>query len=171
MPPPPLDAALVLHAAAWTDVDGAESDPQGAAAVNVGGTQHVAELGVPFVYYSTDYVFDGSKTEPYVESDAPSPQSVYGRTKLQGEAVALAAEAWIVRSSWLVGWTSRNFVRTMLALGRERGAELPARAGYDDASRAERIGDGVLHRWRTRSSSHGTSCSSGRSRSYSSVTR
>lgn len=120
MPPPPLDAALVLHAAAWTDVDGAESDPQGAAAVNVGGTQHVAELGVPFVYYSTDYVFDGGKGAPYVESDAPSPQSVYGRTKLQGEAVALDAEAWIVRSSWLFGWTSRNFVRTMLALGRER---------------------------------------------------
>ena len=120
MPPPSLDAALVLHAAAWTDVDGAESDPQGAAAVNVGGTQHVAELGVPFVYYSTDYVFDGKKKQPYVESDAPSPQTVYGRTKLQGEAVALDAEAWIVRSSWLFGWTSRNFVRTMLALGRER---------------------------------------------------
>jgi dTDP-4-dehydrorhamnose reductase len=120
MPPPRLDAELVLHAAAWTDVDGAESDPQGAAAVNVGGTQHVAELGVPFVYYSTDYVFDGTKNEPYVESDAPSPQSAYARTKLQGEAVALDAEAWIVRSSWLFGRTSRNFVRTMLALGRER---------------------------------------------------
>lgn len=120
MPPPPLDAGLVLHAAAWTDVDGAEADPQGAAAVNVGGTQHVAELGVPFVYYSTDYVFDGRKREPYVESDAPGPQSVYGRTKLQGEAVAVDSGAWIVRSSWLFGWTSRNFVRTMLQLGRER---------------------------------------------------
>lgn len=120
MPPPRLAADLLLHAAAWTDVDGAESDPQGAAAVNVGGVQHVAELGVPFVYYSTDYVFDGKKEVPYVESDAPSPQSVYGRTKLQGEAVALDAEAWIVRSSWLFGWMGRNFVRTMLALGRER---------------------------------------------------
>jgi dTDP-4-dehydrorhamnose reductase len=118
--PPSFDADLVLHAAAWTDVDGAESDPQGAAAVNVGGTQHVAELGVPFVYYSTDYVFDGRKGEPYVESDAPNPQSVYGRTKLQGEAVAVECESWIVRSSWLYGWTSRNFVRTMLQLGRER---------------------------------------------------
>ena len=119
--PPSFDADLVLHAAAWTDVDGAESDPQGAAAVNVGGTQHVAELGVPFVYYSTDYVFDGRKRGgPYVESDAPNPQSVYGRTKLQGEAVAVECEAWIVRSSWLFGWTSTNFVRTMLRLGRER---------------------------------------------------
>lgn len=120
MPPPPLDADLVLHAAAWTDVDGAEADPQGAAAVNVGGTQHVAELGVPFVTFSTDYVFDGRKRDPYLESDAPSPQSVYGRTKLLGEAVAVEEEAWIVRSSWLFGWKSRNFVRTMLQLGRER---------------------------------------------------
>jgi len=120
MPPSPLEAGLVLHAAAWTDVDGAEADPQGAAAVNVGGTQHVAELGVPFVYYSTDYVFDGRKSAPYVESDAPAPLSVYARTKLQGEAVAVDAGAWIVRSSWLFGWTSRNFVRTMLALGAAR---------------------------------------------------
>ena len=117
--PPSFDADLVLHAAAWTDVDGAESDPQEAAAVNVGGTQHVTELGVPFVYFSTDYVFDGRKREPYVESDGPNPLSVYGRTKLHGEAAA-GEEAWIVRSSWLFGWTGRNFVRTMLDLGRER---------------------------------------------------
>ena len=119
-PPPELgDVDLVLHAAAWTDVDGAESDPQGAAAVNVGGTQHAAELGAPLVFFSTDYVFDGRKREPYVESDAPNPQSVYGRTKLHGEAAA-GEDAWIVRSSWLFGWTSRNFVRTMLQLGAER---------------------------------------------------
>jgi len=117
--PPAVEADLVLHAAAWTDVDGAESEPQEAAAVNVGGTQHVAELGVPFVYFSTDYVFDGRKREPYVESDGPNPLSVYGRTKLHGEAAA-GEEAWIVRSSWLFGWTGRNFVRTMLDLGRER---------------------------------------------------
>jgi dTDP-4-dehydrorhamnose reductase len=117
--PPSFEADLVLHAAAWTDVDGAESDPQEAAAVNVGGTQHVAELGVSFVYFSTDYVFDGRKRDPYVESDGPNPLSVYGRTKLHGEAAA-GEEAWIVRSSWLFGWTGRNFVRTMLDLGRER---------------------------------------------------
>ncbi len=125
-PPPavPSDVGLVLHAAAWTNVDGAEDDPQGAAAVNVGGTQHAAELclskgGLPLVTYSTDYVFDGTKREPYVESDATNPQSVYGRTKLAGEAAA-GEEAWIVRSSWLFGWTSTNFVRTMLRLGAER---------------------------------------------------
>ena len=67
-------ADLVLHAAAWTDVDGAEADPQGAAAVNVGGTANVAELGAPLVAYSTDYVFDGRKREPYVESDGPNPR-------------------------------------------------------------------------------------------------
>jgi dTDP-4-dehydrorhamnose reductase len=120
--PPPAGLGafdLVVHAAAWTDVDGAESDPQGAAAVNVGGTAHAAELGAPLVYVSTDYVFDGAKRTPYVESDAPRPLSAYGRTKLLGEAAAGEA-AWIVRSSGLFGWAGRNFVRTMLALGAER---------------------------------------------------
>jgi dTDP-4-dehydrorhamnose reductase len=120
MPPPALGTVeLLLHAAAWTDVDGAESEPQEAAAVNVGGTQHAAELGAPLVTFSTDYVFDGTKRAPYVESDTPNPASVYGRTKLLGEAAA-GENAWIVRTSWLFGWTSTNFVRTMLRLGAER---------------------------------------------------
>jgi dTDP-4-dehydrorhamnose reductase len=113
------DLDLVLHAAAWTDVDGAEDDPQGAAAVNVGGTQNVAALGVPLVAFSSDYVFDGGKREPYLESDAPAPLGTYGRTKLHGEAAA-GSEAWIVRSSWLFGPSGHNFVRTMLRLGAER---------------------------------------------------
>jgi dTDP-4-dehydrorhamnose reductase len=117
--PAGLDPGLVLHAAAWTDVDGAEDDPQQAAAVNVGGTIHVADLGAPLVAYSTDYVFDGRKREPYVESDGPNPESAYGRTKLHGEAAA-GERAWIVRSSWLFGPTGNNFVRTMLRLGAER---------------------------------------------------
>jgi dTDP-4-dehydrorhamnose reductase len=110
---------LVLHTAAWTDVDAAEDDPQSAAAVNVGGMQHAAELGAPLVAWSSDYVFDGAKRTPYLESDAPGPLGAYGRTKLHGEAAA-GAEAWVVRSSWLFGWTSSNFVRTMLRLGAER---------------------------------------------------
>jgi dTDP-4-dehydrorhamnose reductase len=119
LPPPELgEVDLVLHAAAWTDVDGAEVSPQDAAAVNVGGTQHAASLGAPLVAFSTDYVFDGTKRTPYVESDAPNPVSAYGRTKLHGEAAA-GEGAWIVRSSWLFGPTGKNFVRTMLALGRE----------------------------------------------------
>jgi dTDP-4-dehydrorhamnose reductase len=119
-PPPGLGGAdLVLHAAAWTDVDGAEADPQGASAVNVGGTRHAAELGAPLVYFSTDYLFDGRKATPYVESDGPNPLSVYGRSKLLGEAAA-GERAWIVRSSWLFGPTGNNFVLTMLRLGGER---------------------------------------------------
>jgi dTDP-4-dehydrorhamnose reductase len=109
---------LVLHTAAWTRVDDAEADPAGATAVNVGGTRNAAALGAPLVYYSSDYVFDGTKGAPYVESDAPNPRSVYARTKLEGEAAA--GDAWIVRSSWLFGPTGHNFVRTMLRLGRER---------------------------------------------------
>lgn len=119
-PPPDFGALdLVLHAAAWTDVDGAEDDPQGAAAVNVGGTAHAAALGAPLVAYSTDYVFDGSKRTPYVESDGVAPLGAYGRTKLHGEGAA-GERAWIVRAAWLFGATGRNFLRTMLRLGAER---------------------------------------------------
>jgi dTDP-4-dehydrorhamnose reductase len=110
---------LVLHTAAWTDVDRAEADPQGAAAVNVAGTAHAAALKAPLVTYSTDYVFDGRKRSPYVESDGPNPQSAYGRTKLHGEAAA-GPSAWVIRTSWLFGATGHNFVRTMLRLGSER---------------------------------------------------
>jgi dTDP-4-dehydrorhamnose reductase len=110
---------LVLHAAAWTDVDGAEADPQSAAAVNIAGTAHAAALKAPLVTYSTDYVFDGRKRSPYVESDGPNPMSAYGRTKLHGEAAA-GRQAWVVRTSWLFGPTGHNFLRTMLRLGAER---------------------------------------------------
>jgi len=122
---PPSDTVLqgrfelALHAAAWTDVDGAETDPQTATAVNVGGTAHVAELDAPLVAFSSDYVFDGRKDEPYVESDAPNPLSAYGRSKLLGEAAA-GEDAWVVRTSWLFGATGHNFLRTMLRLGKER---------------------------------------------------
>ena len=121
---PPSDAVsrgewdLVLHTAAWTNVDGAETDPQGAAAVNVAGTAHAASLKAPLVTFSTDYVFDGRKRSPYVESDGPNPMSAYGRTKLHGEAAA-GHQAWVVRTSWLFGANGRNFVRTMLDLGAE----------------------------------------------------
>ncbi len=124
LPPPalpPLD--LVLHTAAWTDVDGAEDDPQAATAVNVGGTANVAalaaSLGAPLVTFSSDYVFDGRRGKPYVESDGPNPLSAYGRSKLNSEAAA-GDDAWVIRSSWLFAETGHNFVRTMLQLGRER---------------------------------------------------
>jgi dTDP-4-dehydrorhamnose reductase len=113
---PPQD--LILHCAAWTKVDDAETDGVAANRVNVDGTRRVAGLGAPVVYYSSDYVFDGSKREPYVESDEPSPVSVYGQSKLAGEKEIRAG--WVMRSSWLFGWTGVNFVRTMLELGRDR---------------------------------------------------
>jgi dTDP-4-dehydrorhamnose reductase len=118
--PYPFDVRpeLVLHAAAWTKVDDAETDRGAAARVNVMGTRNVVELGAPVVYYSTDYVFDGMKGAPYVESDPTNPLSVYGQTKLEGEQIV--GDGWIVRSSWLFGWSGNNFVRTMLRLGGER---------------------------------------------------
>jgi dTDP-4-dehydrorhamnose reductase len=118
-PPPALPRLdAVFHAAAWTDVDGAEADEEGALAVNAGGTRRVVSLGAPVVYFSTDYVFDGEKREPYVESDEPRPLSAYGRSKLAGERAV--ERGWIVRSSWLFGPTGQNFLRTMLTLGRAR---------------------------------------------------
>ena len=112
------DQDLVLHAAAFTHVDLAERDARGVAAVNVLGTRRVVALGAPVVSYSTDYVFDGEKREPYLESDEPGPLCVYGTTKLEGEAPVLeSGKGWVIRSSWLFGWTGENFVRTMLRLG------------------------------------------------------
>ena len=122
LPPPPSSTGpdLVLHTAAWTDVDGAEDDPQGASAVNVGGTANAASLGAPIVYYSTDYVFDGSKREPYLESDGPNPAVRVRALEAPRRSRRRRASAWIVRSSWLFGPTGNNFVRTMLRLGAER---------------------------------------------------
>ena len=118
-PAPELDADVVLHAAAWTDVDGAEDSPEGALSVNQVGTRNVVALGAPIVYFSTDYVFDGKKGKPYVESDEPSPLSAYGRSKLGGEREV--ERGWVVRSSWLFSSDGHNFVRAMLRLASERG--------------------------------------------------
>ena len=122
--------AAVINCAAYTDVDGAETDRQGAERVNAGGAGHVAaaaaEVGARIVHVSTDYVFDGSKREPWVESDPVAPLGVYGDTKLAGElAVAAANPAhMIVRTSWLFGAGGKNFVDTMLSLAATR-EELP----------------------------------------------
>jgi dTDP-4-dehydrorhamnose reductase len=113
-----VEPDLVLHTSAFTDVDGAEADKDAACRVNVERTREIAALGAPVLYFSTDYVFDGRKGEPYVESDPTGPQSVYGRTKLEGEREI--GDGWIARSSWLFAPWGKNFVLTMLALGRER---------------------------------------------------
>jgi dTDP-4-dehydrorhamnose reductase len=118
---------VVVNCAAYTDVDAAEDDLVGASRVNTEGARYVAlgaaEVGASVVYPSTDYVFDGAKGGPYVESDSTRPLSVYGQTKAAGEAETAAANQryYIVRSSWLFGTSGRNFVETMLALGEDQG--------------------------------------------------
>jgi dTDP-4-dehydrorhamnose reductase len=116
----------IVNCAAFTDVDGAESNERQAMAVNDTGAGLLAvaagTVGAKVVYPSTDYVFDGNKGAPYVESDMPHPLSAYGRTKLAGEtSVAVAnGQHLIVRTSWLFGAGGRNFIETMLRLGVEQ---------------------------------------------------
>ena len=117
---------VVINCAAWTDVDGAETAEAAATAVNGEGAGNVAraaaESGARIVHVSTDYVFDGTKREPWLESDVVNPIGAYGRSKLAGEEQVAAAtdEHAIVRTAWLFGAGGRNFVDTMLALGQER---------------------------------------------------
>jgi dTDP-4-dehydrorhamnose reductase len=112
---------VVFHAAAWTAVDACEADPERAWRDNALAVRHVAEAcrrsGAHLVHVSTDYVFDGTKAGPYVEWDAPNPRSVYGRSKLGGEAEAAACPgATVVRTSWVCGANGRNIVATVLGL-------------------------------------------------------
>lgn len=116
---------IIVNAAAYTAVDRAESEPQLAASINAEAPAVMAEearaLGAVLVHYSTDYVFDGCKMAPYVETDVPNPQSVYGRTKLAGEQAIAAAgcRALIFRTSWVFGARGNNFVKTILRLAGE----------------------------------------------------
>ena len=118
--------AVALNCAAYTNVDGAEEEEHGALRANGEGAANVAgaaaAVDAAVVYPSTDYVFDGDKREPYVESDPVAPRSAYGRSKLAGERATLAANPrhHVVRSSWLFGLAGGNFVDTMLKVGRER---------------------------------------------------
>jgi len=116
----------VIHAAAYTDVDGCETDPPRAWENNAQATLHVAQackaVGATMVYISTDYVFDGTKTDPYVEEDAPNPLNVYGQTKLRGEQYVqeTLTRFFIARTSWLYGPHGKNFVDTIRRLALER---------------------------------------------------
>jgi dTDP-4-dehydrorhamnose reductase len=117
---------VVVNAAAYTAVDRAEAEPELAYAINRDGAAAVAaaaaRLGAPVVQLSTDYVFDGSKDGPYLETDAVSPQGVYGRSKLEGEQAVASANPrhLIIRTSWVYAPFGANFVRTMLRLSAER---------------------------------------------------
>jgi len=113
----------IVNCAAYTNVDGAESEPEAAMRVNAHGARNVAAaaaaVDASVLYVSTDYVFDGSKEEPYLESDEPNPLGSYGASKLAGEidTAAVNPRHHLVRTSWLFGTGGRNFVETMLALG------------------------------------------------------
>ena len=110
-----------MNCAAWTDVDGAEDEPDGALAVNGTGAGIVAEaaaaVDAKVLYVSSDYVFDGKKTEPYVESDPTGPISAYGTSKLAGEIATLNANrrSFVVRSSWLLAVSFPSFVSSSAA--------------------------------------------------------
>jgi dTDP-4-dehydrorhamnose reductase len=143
------DAAV--NCAAFTDVDGAESDRESAQAVNADGAGHLARAaataGAALVHVSSDYVFSGAaplgehgRPRPYVESDATGPQTVYGQTKLAGEDQVLAASPRhaVVRSAWLFGSGGKNFVETMLGLAAER-----ERAGADPAAALRVVSDQI----------------------------
>ena len=115
---------VVVHAAAYTDVDGCEGNAEEAMSINATGTKNIAmacqEIGGRMIYYSTDYVFDGSKQTPYVEEDLANPQTVYGLSKLHGEEwVRQTMQQYaILRVAWVYGKAGRNFIRTMLSVGK-----------------------------------------------------
>ena len=117
----------IVNAAAYTAVDRAESEPALARAINTIAPGVLAEeaqrLDAVLVHYSTDYVFDGAKPEPYTESDPPNPLNVYGRAKLEGERAigASGCRHLTLRTSWVYGTRGNNFLLTMLRLARERG--------------------------------------------------
>ena len=153
---------VLLNAAGWTDVDGAETAEDAATAVNGHAVRILAEAaGERLFHISTDYVFDGSGTVPYAENAEPAPINAYGRGKLVGERAVLDAGGYVVRTAWLYGAHGRNFVRTMLRLAAERetvdvvadqegpptwsyalAAQVVALAG---AAAAGRAGPGVYH--------------------------
>lgn len=117
---------VVIHCAAYTAVDAAETDIDGAYKVNAVGTRNVAvaaeRVGAKLIYISTDYVFDGNSVNPYQEYDDTNPQSVYGKSKRAGELLvqSLSSKWFVVRTSWVYGQYGNNFVKTMLKLGQEK---------------------------------------------------
>ncbi|MEG1731909.1 MAG: dTDP-4-dehydrorhamnose reductase [Longicatena sp.] len=117
----------VVHCAAWTAVDKAEDMVDACRKVNKEGTQNIAnvceELDIPMMYFSTDYVFDGQGEKPWDEYDNRTPLNVYGQTKYEGElAVERLKKHFIIRIAWVFGKNGNNFIKTMLKLGKERGA-------------------------------------------------
>jgi dTDP-4-dehydrorhamnose reductase len=121
-----VQPGLIVNPAAYTAVDKAETEPELAMRINglapAVMAEEAAKLGASIVHYSTDYVFDGSKLEPYTEADEPCPLNVYGRTKLAGEqAIAASGASYLIfRTSWVYGMRGKNFLLTMMKLAAER---------------------------------------------------
>lgn len=141
---------LIISAAAYTAVDAAETDAAAAFAVNataIGALgRAAADLGVPVVHLSTDYVFDGSKASPYVEDDPVAPLGVYGRSKLEGERALAEATAnhAILRTAWVYSATGKNFLKTMLRLAEIRSHVGVVADQIGNPTSADDIADGVL---------------------------
>ena len=118
--------SAILHVGAYTNVDGAEREPDRAMLVNAQGTTMVARaaatVNARLIYLSTDYVFDGTKSTPYREEDMPHPINVYGQSKREGEIAALAGcpNTLVVRTAWLYGYAGNNFVKTIMRLATEK---------------------------------------------------
>jgi dTDP-4-dehydrorhamnose reductase len=141
---------VVVSAAAYTAVDQAEDEPEQAFAVNAQGAGTVAaaaaEAGAAIIYLSTDYVFSGNKPDEYAETDAPDPQNVYGRSKLEGEKAVAAANPRhaILRTAWVYSPFGKNFVKTMLALASQRNHVRVVADQWGNPTAAADIAEGIL---------------------------
>lgn len=140
----------IINCAAHTAVDKCETDKENAHRINAIGPKNLAkaakETGAQIVQVSTDYVFDGNTDTPYVETDVPCPQSVYGSTKLEGEkaVAALTEKCYIVRTAWLYG-DGNNFVKTMLRLAKERDTITVVNDQFGSPTSADELGRMILH--------------------------
>jgi len=146
----------VINCAAYTDVDGAERESDEAMRVNADGARNLASaatsIGASIVYPSTDYVFDGAKEAPYLESDDPNPLNSYGTSKLAGEVdtAALNPQHFIVRSSWLFGVGGRNFVETMLGLAADNDFVVVVRDQVGSPTYTAHLAEGLVRMLDTR---------------------
>lgn len=144
------DPDVIVSAAAYTQVDKAEAEPEAAFAVNERGARVVAQaahrLGVPLLHLSTDYVFDGAKDDPYVEEDRTGPGTVYGASKLAGEQAVLAehSNSAILRTAWVYSPFGTNFVRTMLRLAAEREEVSVVSDQHGNPTSALDMADGIF---------------------------
>ena len=147
----PMSLDMVVNAAAYTAVGAAETDSETAFAVNREGPAHLAEIcsakQIPLIHISTDYVYDGSKTNAYLESDSVSPQGVYADSKAQGDAVVAnrLKTHIILRTAWVYSVHGHNFVKTMLRLFREKQFVSVVDDQYGSPTSASDIADAILH--------------------------